>query len=51
MTELKTSVSTRTKAKKKKVNQIPLGVALFIAIVGAGFLFQINLLNLQSCGF
>lgn len=37
MTELKTSVSTRTKAKKKKVNQIPLGVALFIAIVGAGF--------------
>jgi uncharacterized protein len=35
MTEVKTSLAV--KQKKKKVNQIPLGVALLIAIIGVGF--------------
>ena len=37
MGETKIEVSTRAKTKKKRVNQIPFGVALLIAIVGVGF--------------
>ncbi|MEW9096761.1 MAG: YeeE/YedE thiosulfate transporter family protein [Clostridiaceae bacterium] len=40
MSEVKTSVSRRT--KKKRINQIPFGVALFIAIVGVGFFMGNN---------
>lgn len=38
MIEIKTSIST--KSKKKKVNQIFIGVGLLIAIIGVGFLIE-----------
>jgi uncharacterized protein len=40
MAEVKTSISR--KPKKKKVNQIPFGVVLFIAIIGVGFFIANN---------
>lgn len=40
MTEIKTRVST--KPKKKKINQIPFGVALLIGIFGMGFFIANN---------
>lgn len=40
MAEVKTRVSTRP--KKKKVNQIPFGVALLIGIIGVGFFIGNN---------
>ncbi|WP_042439408.1 YeeE/YedE thiosulfate transporter family protein [Clostridium amazonitimonense] len=44
MTEMKTSMrsSVPRKPKKKKVNQIPFGVALFLGIIGVGFFLGNN---------
>lgn len=40
MTEIKTSINR--KPKKKKANQIPFGVVLFIGIIGVGFFMASN---------
>lgn len=40
MAELKTNISR--KPRKKKVNQIPFGIVLFIAIIGVGFFIANN---------